>query len=632
MAQERQFSERGCLRPGRVSARGRGLWFESLEARRLLVIVASGAANETAASLLAYDPNGPGDPDAPGFNNIGVSSTGSGSIVYLGGGWVITAKHVTIGNPSQFVSPGGVFFGNGQYFIDESSIRQLHDPVSGGLADLKVFKIYGDPDLPTILDGYLPTTVPPAAAHVYMVGNGLTRGDAHVWNVNTAVMPWDWTGGPSVYSGFFEVTPRKVRWGENNVYETNKFYDFGADSIRYFSTQFSNTLTHEAQGSVGDSGGPVFWKSGSKWLLGGIIITTTVYSGQPDSTAVFGNSNQTWVADLSKYRDEILSIAGVVGRQVFYNQSAFDGDNAAINTADDSAIAQDKIAYMPGGGMAAAESVTSYARGINGIMIDLASNHGSLSINDFTLKMSPQGVNVNNAPSTWVAAPAHLGFSVRPGAGEGESDRVEITWPAGAIVDRWLQVIVEGNDAAGGSNTNTGLANSDIFYFGNKVGDTFDVSVPGVFTTDATDQLQARFNQGVAVSTDNIFDFNRDALIDATDQLIARFNQGFLLSINISNPPAGPLPEGETSAGGESAVASGLASADVKEEGEAEAPPVAPLVARATDPQDALRKRVYELLAAAGDSKSPWPDDSLSAELESLVAELAGELEAPRLI
>ena len=48
-------------------------------------------------------------------------------------------------------------------------------------------------------------------------------------------------------------------------------------------------------------------------------------------------------------------VAGIVGRQLFYNQSGtggstvrYDGNDAAINSLDDNAIATDKVAYLPG--------------------------------------------------------------------------------------------------------------------------------------------------------------------------------------------------------------------------------------------------------------------------------------------
>ena len=38
---------------------------------------------------------------------------------------------------------------------------------------------------------------------------------------------------------------------------------------------------------------------------------------------------------------------------------------------------------------------------------------------------------------------------MRPGGGLGGADRVEVIWAAGAITNKWLEVLVEGNDAAG---------------------------------------------------------------------------------------------------------------------------------------------------------------------------------------
>jgi subtilisin-like proprotein convertase family protein len=258
----------------------------------------------------------------------------------------------------------------------------------------------------------------------------------------------------------------------------------------------------------------------------GGFYTVNLSEGQSATTRDFGNQVPQ-------------SAAGVVSRLVFYNQSAFDGDDAGTSAADDAAIADDKVAYL-GGGTAGSANVTSYARGINGIMVDLDTTHGTLSAADFTFKMSGAGVAVNNAPGTWAPAPAPLDVVVRAGEGEDGSDRVAIVWAAGTVVDRWLQVVVEGNDAAGGFNTNTGLAASDVFYFGNKVGDTFLAGGEGFFGVDATDQVQVRLNQGVALSTANVFDFNRDALVDAIDQIIARSNQGYLIAINIADPPAEP--------------------------------------------------------------------------------------------
>ena len=147
----------------------------------------------------------------------------------------------------------------------------------------------------------------------------------------------------------------------------------------------------------------------------------------------------------------------------------------------------------------------------------------------------------NNTPSSSATAPAPTTVSVRAGAGVNGSDRVEIIWANNAIQNAWLEVIVEGNDAAGGNNTNTGLAASDTFFFGNSIGDTFVLDSPVAFITNATDEIQVRNFMG-DVDIDTLYDFNRDSFVNATDQIIAR-NNGFVLpriKIDITNPPAAP--------------------------------------------------------------------------------------------
>ncbi len=106
--------------------------------------------------------------------------------------------------------------------------------------------------------------------------------------------------------------------------------------------------------------------------------------------------------------------AGIAARMLFYNQSSFDGASAAIGVADDGAIAPDKSAYLPGTGPATFDNISSYARGINGIMIDIAGSHPNISASDFVFR-----VGVGNSPETWAMAPAPAAVSVRPAPAQG---------------------------------------------------------------------------------------------------------------------------------------------------------------------------------------------------------------------
>ncbi len=74
------------------------------------------------------------------------------------------------------------------------------------------------------------------------------------------------------------------------------------------------------------------------------------------------------------------------GRYVFYNNSAFDGNDPAAGAADDAAIATDKSAMLPGE-TATFANYTGYSRGINGIMVDIVDLPGVPTADDFTFKV-----------------------------------------------------------------------------------------------------------------------------------------------------------------------------------------------------------------------------------------------------
>lgn len=105
--------------------------------------------------------------------------------------------------------------------------------------------------------------------------------------------------------------------------------------------------------------------------------------------------------------DQFTVMSLIVSRRLFYNNSKYDGNNSSANSADDAALASDKSALLPGG-TATFANVSSYSRGINGIMLDLAGSHPSITAADFTFN-----IGNNNVPSTWAAWPAPLSVTVR---------------------------------------------------------------------------------------------------------------------------------------------------------------------------------------------------------------------------
>jgi hypothetical protein len=247
-------------------------------------------------------------------------------------------------------------------------------------------------------------------------------------------------------------------------------------------------------------------------------------------------------------------------------------------------------------------------------MVELTGAHGTLTAADFTVKMSEQYVDVfNTPPSAWQTAPAFTLSTVNNTPGSGAT-RYELVWANGvAPKNRYIEVIVEGNDALGGNNTNTGLAASDQFFFGNLVGESFNTFLAdGYFAVEASDEVATRFNQGSAVDLSfitNRYDFNRDLVVDSSDQIIARFNQNFLVAFSTTNPPAAPLGGDGSGA----AVASALAQTPGGSPGGVSAPVAALL------PEDEDNSVASAAVAAAvtvAEGPSAAADDSSEVMFE----------------
>ena len=205
--------------------------------------------------------------------------------------------------------------------------------------------------------------------------------------------------------------------------------------------------------------------------------------------------------------------AAVEGRYVFYNNSAFDGDDPLANAADDGAIAPDKTPLMTGQ-TGAFVNYTSYGRGINGIMVDIVNLAGTPSPSDFEVK-----VGNDWTPGSWPAGPAPISVTVRAGAGVGGSDRVTLIWADNAIANQWLQVTVL-------AAANTGLSAPDVFYFGNAIGETGNSAFEA--EVSAWDVINVRNNPhtlGVnPAAITEVCDFNRDRKVSPTDEILVRNN------------------------------------------------------------------------------------------------------------
>lgn len=267
-------------------------------ARGVIIDTLDGTGNTTAPS------------DDPGWANVG--TVGNGSAVYLGNRWAITATHVWTG-PTTF---NGTTYQN----VPGSEITLSNNGAAGQTAytDLVLYQLATDPGLPTLS---IASSRPANNAGVTMIGAGKDRGSYTQWSVDVATNPYTWTvngSGGTPESGYEWGSGNTMRWGTNSIYNAGwvTYNTDEAKSAYMLQTTFSAYpyYSSECQAAAGDSGGALFYKSGSGWELAGLMLVTAEYSGQPVNTAVFGDL--TYSADLSYYRSQIVQVVPEPGAAV----------------------------------------------------------------------------------------------------------------------------------------------------------------------------------------------------------------------------------------------------------------------------------------------------------------------------
>lgn len=218
--------------------------------------------------------------DDPGWQNVG--RRGTTSAIYLGRGWVLTARHSRMGE---------VVFGESVHRPVGDSMIWLDDP-SGAKADLILFRIQPEPEL---LPLRLRRRAPAPGSSVMMVGYGVRRGE-----------PLEWKS----FSGFRIAVGGARHWGMNTV-ESRQIDVRGPNETltRCFQLAFTENGVHQGLAGGGDSGGAVFARGPKGWRLGGVMLSVARIAGQPESFALFGNV--TLAADLSVYARQILEVTGL---------------------------------------------------------------------------------------------------------------------------------------------------------------------------------------------------------------------------------------------------------------------------------------------------------------------------------
>jgi hypothetical protein len=233
-------------------------------------------------------------------------------------------------------------------------------------------------------------------------------------------------------------------------------------------------------------------------------------SGVSDITVRATDPSGDWVEGTINVT--VDSVTEVVGRNVFYGDSAW-GD----------AVAPDKAAMLPGETTTPA-NYTNYARGVNGLMVDISSMTGTPSAADVAIQ-----VNSADNPDVWTTGPTPT-VDIDLGAGDGGSDRVILTWADGEIINQWVEVTVL-------ATANTGLPADDVFYFGNSAG---DADGDGDIDVDDFAALKSELGRRGDIGTLSA-DFNADGRVSLADFVTVRSRLGAEVQTPTTTAPA-PAP------------------------------------------------------------------------------------------
>ena len=386
--------------------------------------------------------------------------------------------------------------------------------------------------------------IDPADGRVFI--NDVGEGGWEEINAGVAGANYGWAGSNSPVWEGYENDGTPPPWA--NYLDPIMAYNHSSDAPTPSGVDITGGVFYPANSSFGASfAGKYFFADAGAGFIRyfdpenpGTVATPDTSSGFASSLTTFGpvdlkvdaTGNLYYLARGGEvYRISYTGNYGpstVAGRELFYNNSFFDGSDVGANAGDEGALAPTLAAYRPGDGLAAAQSVSSYTRGINGLIIDVAGNHGPLSVSDFKFR-----VGNNNSPQSWAAAPLPTSILVRAGEGVGGSDRVHLVWNDGAIVNTWLEVIVEGNDAVGGLNTNTGLATSDVFFWGSKIADSGTSPGASTFQTTSTDAAQVFGALGGNKPITAVNDYNRDGQVTTSDAASVFASIGNITRLNI---------------------------------------------------------------------------------------------------
>ena len=254
-------------------------------------IACAGLALPASALVFASPDTEPADevpPDFPYWDHVTQRRYRGPSVIYLGAGFAMTARHV----------------GHGEIYLD----GELYEPLrgtnrtilnpNGTAADAMVFALENDPPPPDWPLVPIATEPPVAGENVLLIGFGRERERVDEFESDDRPrFSFRWTDKGA------------KRWATNRISSEFDVLSQQNRTSRAFVLSFDEPYSprstrYEAQAAVGDSGGGVFVKRDGEWQLLGLMVSVSGDSRAPKGGAVYGD--RTYAVDLSHYRDEVL--------------------------------------------------------------------------------------------------------------------------------------------------------------------------------------------------------------------------------------------------------------------------------------------------------------------------------------
>ena len=267
-------------------------------------IVVSGKKATSWPEVPCLWPGGPDEePVAIEYGNVG--KIGSASGVYLGDGWVLTAKHV---------GANDITFGDTTYQYDGESAVSIKNPtgvqgLNSVYTDLTLFHLSEEPDLPAI---NISSESPAPGSTVFYVGyGGVGEDEISYWTVSGDYV-WTESVNPTYYWGYKIASRGELSWGYNTTFGNGDgplpgTHIVSANQVDIVAVKTGfNSQDLDSQAASGDSGGALFSQdSEGNWGLAGIISCVEVLQNSPTQAMV---DSTTCSVALSFYRDQILDI------------------------------------------------------------------------------------------------------------------------------------------------------------------------------------------------------------------------------------------------------------------------------------------------------------------------------------